>query len=52
MNSLGPTGVAEGDDSGDLLVVEVDGLLLDVVSALLRLPLFVLAGNGDVDARL
>jgi hypothetical protein len=44
--------MAEGDDGGGLLVIEVDDLLLDAASGHLHLPLFILANDDDVEARL
>jgi hypothetical protein len=42
--------VAEGEDGGGLLIIEIDDLLLDVASGHLRMLVLILANKGDVDA--
>jgi hypothetical protein len=44
--------VVEGDNSGGLLIVEIEDLLLDAASGLLHLPLLVLAKKGEVSAHI
>jgi hypothetical protein len=44
--------VAEGDNGGGLLVIEIDDLFIDVASSPLCPPLPVLADKGDVGVHL